>query len=106
METESLDVASPIIARTGPLISKADDLANQGLDMVESRFPSKFFNFFYQINWPLMCSFSDAQQVRSKRLPTMFSKVPSSLPLRVWPLQRVYMTVYVFCKACYPEEPT
>ncbi|KAJ9122172.1 hypothetical protein QFC24_004401 [Naganishia onofrii] len=39
---KSLDVASPIIARTGPLISKADDLANQGLDMVESRFPSAF----------------------------------------------------------------
>ncbi|KAJ9116621.1 hypothetical protein QFC20_000554 [Naganishia adeliensis] len=39
---KSLDVASPIIATAAPLISKADGLANQGLDMVEARFPSAF----------------------------------------------------------------
>lgn len=40
--SKSLDLASPIISRTQPLIAKADGLANQGLDMVESRFPYPF----------------------------------------------------------------
>lgn len=39
---KSLDMASPVINRTQPLIAKADGLANQGLDMVEARFPYAF----------------------------------------------------------------
>ncbi|GHJ84293.1 hypothetical protein NliqN6_0695 [Naganishia liquefaciens] len=39
---KGLDVASPLITTAAPLINKADDYANQGLDMVESRFPSAF----------------------------------------------------------------
>lgn len=45
--TEGLDVASPLIATAAPLINKADGYANQGLDMVESRFPCKYQGFSY-----------------------------------------------------------